>query len=373
MEQDPYNDQRPATKPGLVFQAKTLHTLLLQSLSAVKRSHGEDSREYRELVALCNAVPPIQYSSQSGAFPDEMPPKLVEDATRVLLTIDESWQNLVISDVMRFGENGPDAVGSVSEALLVANALARRWETDPLQIYYRGEEKYGWRLTSRAHRAIGEFPGGGGISDREVAELRRFQSEVLKDKQLSAEIFGSAIPDEDHFTWLAAMQHYDRPFGTRMIDLTSSIFTGLYFACVDWSGNIDSDVDGRLSIFLGARSWRTFAASEDWERLENFDREIVDERPDEVSDAYKGLEYPSIPRLVRDAGTNSRLMAQDGFFLLPVSEEPSWGQHFEIRIPGHVKRKIARELWHAGYTPDRIVRGATGRESTVKLRKDLRT
>lgn len=45
------------------------------------------------------------------------------------------------------------------------------------------------------------------------------------------------------------MQHHNEKFGTRLLDITSSIYTGLYFACIGWKGEIDSVNDGILYSF----------------------------------------------------------------------------------------------------------------------------
>ncbi len=56
-----------------------------------------------------------------------------------------------------FGRAGRGAVTSVAEALLVVNALAHPHQAE--KIYYRGEHRYGYKLKSRAQRAIEETSG----------------------------------------------------------------------------------------------------------------------------------------------------------------------------------------------------------------------
>lgn len=45
------------------------------------------------------------------------------------------------------------------------------------------------------------------------------------------------------------MQHYDDNYGTRMIDVTTSLYCALFFASADWDGTVDSSVDGKLYMF----------------------------------------------------------------------------------------------------------------------------
>jgi hypothetical protein len=266
------------------------------------------------------------------------------------------WESLFLSDLATWGSAGFGAASSVAEALMIANAIALAWGTD--EVFYRGEHRYGHRLLSRAERKLGsEDLVSSGISPRELEELRRFQSETLGNEGVVAEIFGDSAPDTNDPAWLTVMQHYDSSFGTRLLDLTRSIFAGLHFATISWGGQILEDIDGVLYVFMREGApWRT----DSYELLSH------PRGSGGLENAYEGWPHPEYHRLYLSHLTaNPRELAQDGVFLVrgDISRPPRFGQGLKIRIPGSAKNRIARELWFSGYTPNRIVRGTRGREA----------
>lgn len=260
-----------------------------------------------------------------------------------------------------FGRAGRGAVTSVAEALHVINALAHPHQAE--KIYYRGEHRYGYELKSRAQRAIeatsGRITVGSSITDQEINELRRFQKEVKADPSFRDEIIRSGgLPNEDDPEWLPIMQHYDAKFGTRLLDITSSIYAGLHFACIDWDGNVDFETDGLLYIFFGHGRYYKY------ERSNDFDDEISEFVPSHVKDAFKNWTLPEYMHHFRSKQHSRRELAQDGYFLVQgdIGLEPTFGgtAQFKICIPWWAKAKIIKELWFAGYTPERIIRGSKG-------------
>ena len=165
------------------------------------------------------------------------------------LTMENGWDKVAFERMTaKLGRYGPDAISSIGELLIYSNALGDAFGTQKL--YYRGEQEYGWPLKSRAERSLGGIDlTKPGLSVRELAEIKRFQ------KQFKAKLpydFGgkTKLPLDNSPLWLPIMQHYDEEFGTRLLDISSSPFAGLYFACVGWDGLIDTSTDGIVYCFV---------------------------------------------------------------------------------------------------------------------------
>ena len=272
-----------------------------------------------------------------------------------------------------YGRGGRGAACSISETMQIVNALAHPHGAE--RIYYRGEHQYGYQLKSRAQRSLEKENGGplktaDGITDREIEELRRFQRQTMANEKLLEEIFGDGpFPHDDDPEWLPIMQHYDTSFGTRLLDITSSIFAGLHFACIGWDGSIDFETDGLLYIFFGhGRYYR-------YEPDGSFDDEISEFVPKSISDSFKNWKHPEYVHHFASKQHSRRELAQDGFFLVQgdLSVAPVYGgtAQFKICIPWWAKRRIIEELWFAGYTPERIVRGQMGLEAANTAQEQL--
>ncbi len=301
------------------------------------------------------------------------PKKLATDETPHAV-INPSWHRLAMEHLAgSFGRYGLDAVSGIAEAALYANALATAFGT--YNIYYRGEQRYGYPLRSRAERNLPNDAGlAAGLTEREVCELRRFQATINSDAVLAKEITKTIqLPDENNPIWLPIIQHYDEEFGTRLLDLSSSLFTGLYFACIGWDGKIDSTHDGLMYVFFRGNGGLTVRGFYYDEQPDEFDDEMDNLAPDSVEDSFKDWDHPEVLRIYRASSSSERELAQDGLFLVKgsLSSGHGFGQGFKFRVPAEAKEKVARELWMAGYTPERIVRGPKGRSAHKELARML--
>lgn len=276
------------------------------------------------------------------------------------------WETIAFEKMAReFGRFGAGTISSLAELLLYTNALAL-----PLgakNVFYRGEHHYGYKLQSRAQRNMADGDGvEPGITGKELEELHRFQKEFRADIPYD---FQSAkeLPDNSDPMWLPIMQHYDEKFGTRMIDITSSPFAGLYFACVSWDGNIASEKDGLVYSFYLGGAMRVRGSYFDMipDKYDEWDELPVEN----VKDSFKSWKSPEYWRIYQSSFGSPREIAQDGWFLLQgaLTDKVGFGQGFKFRIPGEVKKEIAKELWLAGYTPSRMVRGPIGKEAHKNL------
>lgn len=298
------------------------------------------------------------------------PLKLNTDETSYV-NIEGGWRILALEELAKeFGRYGTDAISGLAELVLYTNALAKVFGTSNL--FYRGENYYGYKLTSRAERYLDENEGQeAGITNREINELRRFQAEFKANLPYDFPTIGD-LPDDDDPRWLPIMQHYDEKFGTRLLDITSSPFAGLYFACVSWDGSIDDSKDGLIYAFFPGGNMPIRGRYYDY-IPENYDEEM-DELPIEnVELCFRDWEAPEVLRLYQSSFLTPRELAQDGSFLVKgaLTDKYGFGQGFKFRVPAEVKVNIVRELWLAGYTPKRMVRGELGLAAHKKIESDL--
>ena len=302
--------------------------------------------------------------------------KKCKDDRSAHLAFDNGWKKTFFDEMVNaFGMNGKDTVSSVEEAVCYSYSIARLFGSS--QIFYRGEQYYGNPLLSRAERYMSNDDKCSlGISVKEMKELRRFQKEVLNNRQLNKSIKSNKLflPRINDSKWLAIMQHYDEKFGTRLIDISTSVFTGLYFSCVGWDGTIDTTKDGLLYLFtigngLGLpvrRNYYDFKTSE-------FNSEYDDIAPNRVKKSFLNWNSPEYFRIYKSSAQSPREIAQDGWFLVrgKIDCDANFGQGFKFRIPATYKTEIAKQLWLNGYTPERMIHGQKGIDGRKKLGKIL--
>lgn len=327
--------------------------------------------ELNKLATAKGAFGTLSNLEQIVASPDEL--TLDNDETP-MARIEAGWHNLAMEHfVDRFGRYGHDAIGSIAEAMHYATALATAFGTHA--IYYRGEHRFGHPLVSRAERNLPDDAGRDpGLTDIEREQLDRFQQHVLANPNQYPEVVGdSTLENLNSPRWLPVMQHYDDEFGTRLLDVSTSIFASLYFACVSWTGEINDDVDGLLYVFLRGSGGLLVRGIYYEQQPEHFDEEFDDIAPASVHDSFRGWQHPSYFRIYHSSTMSGRELAQDGLFLVrgALAGEPNLGQGFKLRVPAEIKATIAKELWWAGYTPRRIVRGQRGEMSHLRLANTL--
>jgi hypothetical protein len=228
------------------------------------------------------------------------------------------------------------------------------------KFYFRGEHNSNWQLISSAARK-GLLPDTSNLLECSAGELRAlrvFQSKVQSDQEL----FSSVFPDGrllslNSSDWWALKQHYEG--GTRLIDVTSSIFSALFFACADWDGSIDQDTDGAIYLFP-TENWRKDVLQPDIIRGQNVGP--TDQMQPLVETYFSIENHPDTVRFRESHHRNDRLIAQDGFFLWqPIFDQPlNLGQHFKFRIPGQCKINLLEEMYSIGYTAERLIRGTQG-------------
>jgi hypothetical protein len=360
--------RRLPTKGSIEFFRRYLDTLVSKMSSNLPDQNKESIRNHlRKIQSIHSDLVALEILGMASEIPEK---RILSEDSSTHMPIAQGWDRLIAEDTVDlFGRYGIDAISCLGEAIIYTNALATVFGAN--KVFYRGEQQYGWSLISRAERNM-DFTQSydTGLSDREAEEIKRFQDMVKSDKEIAEEIFHGDVPGDNSPRWLPIMQHYDTEFGTRLLDLTSSVFTGLYFACVSWDGCINEDMDGLLYVFFDKSSqWRGEYIFSNNGRLTEFDDVI----PENLFDSFQNWKYPEYFRLYRSQSSSPREMAQDGVFLVRgiLGGERNHGQNFKFRIPAEQKKRIAKELWFAGYTPARIVRGQIGVDAEKELSKIL--
>lgn len=370
---------RPWLTDGNIEYALAYQNAIRAHFDGPAKETKQRDKSLPHLRALQSAIGPYSHL-QSLGITAKTPPRATlknedeQQADNSAFLEPEQWLNFIAEDVAAsFGRGGAGAITTIAEALVVTNTLARGHGTE--RIYYRGEHQYGYELKSRAQRNMERESGEplkstNGITDRELDELRRFQKEVKSNPEFEEEIVhGRGLPADDDPEWLTFMQHYDVKFGTRLLDITRSIFAGLHFACIDWDGTIDFETDGLLYIFFG--HGRHYA----YKPTGGHDDEYSEFAPSNVIQSFKDWKCPNYMHHFSSFQSSMRELAQDGKFLVQgdLGLKPEYGgtHQFKICIPHWAKARIIEELWFTGFTPERIVRGKLGQIAEEKSKRQL--
>ena len=271
--------------------------------------------------------------------------------------IPSGWLDIIqhqIFDLNRFGTN---VITSCAEALVKCHGLKRGFDNFNTPMFFRGEHRFGWRLLPKFARTRDVKPNDvKKITDEEIQSMEDFQNRVLSCPDLKKEIFGerNLLPPSDS-AWWSIKQHYDETDGTRMLDLTTSLFCALYFGCADWDGAVDETVDGRLYFFSQQ------PGRDDNPNPTRINGVLVngeDQRQDGWRDYFTIEDGHNVPRFRISQTPNDRVVSQDGYFIWqpdftkPVAPR---GQNYSFRIHREAKKDILAELAAAGYTRKRIL------------------
>ncbi len=275
--------------------------------------------------------------------------------------IDRQWTDTILNEVFEFNSMGAEYICSITEATIKVHGLKKLLaHTSSSPMFFRGEHIFGWDLVSRLGR---QHPIAWSNVDSKMATslelqlLNQFQSKVKSSEELKEKIFGEIpiIADND-VGWWSIMQHYDENSGTRMIDVTSSLYSALYFACADWDGSIDETKDGKLYMFPHPPG-RTERYNPDM-----FKEQIIgseDQIETTVETYFNVRSSFDIPRMRISPIMNNRALSQDGYFIWQrYFDKPLnfvGGNIFPFRIHREYKRSIIQELEFVGYTRDRIL------------------
>jgi len=274
--------------------------------------------------------------------------------------VDRQWTDTILNELFSFNEMGAEYICSITEATIKTNGLKKLLtHTDSSPMFFRGEHIFGWELISRLGRRYSlskDDVDNNKVTQLELELLREFQSTVKSDKKLRIKIFAnSPIISDSDVGWWSIMQHYDKEYGTRMIDISSSLYSALYFACANWDGTVDEANDGKLYMFPYPPG-RTETNTPDM-----FKDQVVgsEDKIETTVETYFNVKSSfDIPRFRISPVMNNRALSQDGYFVWQRDYDKPlklMGNHFPFRVHRDYKKSIIKELEAIGYTRDRIL------------------
>lgn len=282
---------------------------------------------------------------------------------------DPSWAPFEYEEVCDIVAS--DAFTSVADATVKATAHLAPLTSSTQghgRYAFRGQENITWPLISRKGREVRTLlekdqwavpTNPGRVTSVETDALSAFKSSWPPDDVDKLDNI-DLLPADDA-AWWGRMQHYDTGAGTRLVDVTSSLFFGLLFACVRWSdgtiADATDDEDGIVYVFYESGNYQ----------VDDFALRAPANTTDFFNSQYHGVGYMAF-----NPPHNERSKAQGGCYLWwPRFWEPRTEDLHYFRIPKEAKRRIARELLAFGVGPKEAVRGRKGLENESRLRADL--
>ncbi len=302
--------------------------------------------------------------------------------------VSEQWTDLVLDELFEFNKMGAEYICSITEATIKVNGLKKLLAgTSNYPMFFRGEHFFGWDLISRLgrqHPLAWSNVDSKEVTPLELKFLKEFQLRVKSDKDLETKIFGNSstvesgnvvwryikklinkifgnshVLADDDVGWWSIMQHYDKDRGTRMIDITSSLYSALYFACADFiDGKVDDKNDGKLYMFPHPPG-RTETSTPDM-----FKEQVIgsEDQIETTMETYFNVKSSfDVPRFRISPVMNNRALSQDGYFIWqrhfdkPFNFDKLGGQIFPFRVHRDYKKSIIKELEAIGYTRNRIL------------------
>jgi FRG domain len=273
--------------------------------------------------------------------------------------VGQQWIDSALEEVFNFNAMGDEYICSTVEAVIKCNGIKKLFDKYETPMFFRGEHVFGWDLKSRIGRKLlvdWNIEDPHNVTLEEKRLLSEFQERCKQDSVLRTTVFGEDghLLAIDHSGWWSLMQHYDDTDGTRMIDVTTSLYCALFFASANWDGTVDESIDGKLYMFP-YQPGRGETDSPERHMGELIDTE--DARHRTVDEYFKVEKHLEIPRFRVSPARNDRALSQDGYFVWqPYFNKPLYTfQLFPFRIHRDFKKSIVKELTAMGYTRDRIL------------------
>ena len=200
--------------------------------------------------------------------------------------------------------------------------------------FFRGHKDAEWKLDSSLDRDISAQIGSGANAykrnnGKKLHEAERFAIETFKLMAGQRHMFGNDTVDI-----LATMQHYGTK--TRLLDFSTSIYVALFFAyeekitrkprtiyAVKYNDIVNlSKLKAQFKDIINERYWGYISWGEDVEEHRRVNNVVLRQFIFDVAQKNINGEDPSRGVLpLYTIGTNERLMAQAGAFLMPRNFE----------------------------------------------------
>jgi hypothetical protein len=211
-------------------------------------------------------------------------------------------------------------------------------------VFFRGQSNIEWELRPTMGRYFYENK----IPIEDPSNVTQLELDALSDF-IRAWNSGDISPDPidqgkansipgTSAAWWILMQHYRRKEDrTRLLDITSSIFSGFYFASQDFTDDKGIQKDGVLYLICDKNfqgRYQYSGASRNWDDLE----------AEELQSLF-AVEHLDTPRLLITQHENERLKTQMGALLWwPKFNEPYRSPFAYLRVPASSKERIRNEL-----------------------------
>jgi hypothetical protein len=197
---------------------------------------------------------------------------------------------------------------------------------------FRGQAQWDWGLETSLKRAADALSIDN-LENKELGIIRRFKREYRQ--------YSSVYPDEDDYIqWMSIMRHHGAP--TRLLDITYSIYIGLYFAVID-------------SLRADAALWcfdiKWLSAAYDKIAPRRYHREYKADKRGKFLQLYKTVLNDRSPKVYRlnPYEMPARLTRQNGGFLVPMDLGRSFFGNLRVmksyggERPWIIKQKLSLE------------------------------
>lgn len=185
---------------------------------------------------------------------------------------------------------------------------------------FRGQSNINWELSSSIERVNNKY--------KIHSYSKDFQTEerwMLHDFRRKVHLYMSTkIEKDNHFEWLALMQHHGSP--TRLLDFTRSIYIALFFAIIDgvedsciWAINVHTLRDNLLKNGDVNYSKNEALKDEVNKHHINYANKFIDKRS---IGTFPSTIIPLEPILLSE-----RLSKQQGLFLMPTNPKVSFNKN----------------------------------------------
>jgi len=232
---------------------------------------------------------------------------------------------------------------------------------------FRGQCEWEWNPETSLKRTADALA----IEDivkRELGMIRRFKREYRQYSVISP-------ADDDHIQWMSIMQHHSAP--TRLLDITYSIYIGLYFAVADPAINRDSAL-WCFNIKCLDDAYKKIAPIL-YEEIKGFDKDR------DFIKHYKKVLNDRKPKVYRlnPYEMEARLTRQNGGFLVPMDIRKSFFENLSAMTdytgskPWIIKQKlkfgakslheVLLNLFRMNSTPATLFPGIDGVAASLKM------
>jgi hypothetical protein len=232
---------------------------------------------------------------------------------------------------------------------------------------FRGQSDWTWSLETTLKRTSDNY-GIENIQSTELGMIRRFKREYRQ--------YANNYPDEDDYIqWLSIMRHHGAP--TRLLDITYSIYIGLYFAL------INTAVGKPSALWCINANWLNQAYDKVAPRL--YQKELRRDKRGIFTNLFKIVLNDRVAKVyvLNPYEMPERLTRQNGGFLVPMditnsffhnlcrmdadSVAKPWIIKQKLQLNGHSLKQVFHNLYRMNITGATLFPGIDGFADSLKM------